>query len=187
MNKQLAYSMLEVKSLNEDKREITGIASTPEPDRSGDIVEPMGAKFAPVIPFLWQHRHDMPIGEARLSKPTKNGIAFVASVARIEEPGPLKDMIDMAWQSLKAKLVKGVSIGFRAMSYDFMSEGGIRFKEFEVIELSAVTIPANAGATIQSLKAWGGAQGLTDGSVRLLAAQRPLPVDMKGAVKLLRP
>lgn len=187
MDKQLAYSMLEVKALDDDKREITGIASTPEPDRSGDIVESLGASFAPIIPFLWQHRHDFPIGEARLSAPTKSGIKFTASVARIDEPGQLKDMVDMAWQAIKAKLVKGVSIGFRAKSYDYMSEGGIRFKEFEVIELSAVTIPAQAQATIQSVKAWGGAQGLTDGSVRLLAAQRPLPVDLKGAVKLLRP
>lgn len=187
MNKQLAYSLLEVKALDEDKRELTGMASTPSPDRSGDIVEPLGAKFAPVIPFLWQHRHDMPIGETRLGKPTKAGIPFVATVARIDEPGALKDMIDMAWQSIKAKLVKGVSIGFRSMSHDYMSEGGIRFKEFEVIELSACTVPANAEATIQSIKAWGGAQGLSDGSVRLLAAQRALPDDLKGAVKLLRP
>lgn len=187
MNTQLAYSLLEVKAIDDDKRELTGVASTPEPDRSGDVVESLGASFAPVIPFLWQHRHDMPIGEARLSAPTKSGIKFVATVARIEEPGPLKDMIDMAWQAIKARLVKGVSIGFRSKAHDYMSEGGIRFKEFEVIELSACTIPANASATIQSIKAWGGAHNLTDGSVRLLAAQRPLPVDMKGAVKLLRP
>lgn len=187
MNKQLAYSMLEVKSLDDDKREITGIASTPEPDRSGDIVESLGASFAPVIPFLWQHRSDSPVGEARLGKPTKSGIPFKATIARIDEPGVLKDLLDMAWQSVKARLVKGVSIGFRPLAYDYMSEGGIRFKELEIFELSLVTIPANASATIQSLKAWGGAQGLTDGSVRLLAAQRPLPVDMKGAVKLLRP
>lgn len=187
MNKQMAFGMLEVKALDDDKRELTGIASTPEPDRSGDIVESLGAKFAAVIPFLWQHRHDMPIGEARLGKPTKAGIPFRANVVRIDEPGMLKDYVDMAWQSIKAGLVKGVSIGFRPTSYDYMSEGGIRFKEFEVIELSGVTVPANASATIQSIKAWGGAHNLTDGSVRLLAAQRPLPVDMKGAVKLLRP
>jgi HK97 family phage prohead protease len=187
MNKQLAFGMLEVKSVDEAKREISGMASTPEPDRSGDIVEPLGAKFAAVIPFLWQHRHDMPIGEARLGKPTKAGIPFTAKIVKIDVPGLLKDYVDMAWQSIEAGLVRGVSIGFRPTVFDYMSEGGIRFREYEVIELSGATVPANASATIQSIKAWGGAQGLTDGSVRLLAAQRPLPVDLKGAVKLLRP
>lgn len=187
MNTQLAYSMLEIKSLDDDKRELTGIASTPEPDRHGDVVETAGARFAPVIPLLWQHRSDAPVGEARLGKPTKSGIPFTATIARVDEPGVLKDMLDLAWQSVKARLVKGVSIGFRSLAHDYMSEGGIRFKELEIFELSVVTIPANASATIQSIKAWGGAHNLTDGSVRLLAAQRPLPVDMKGAVKLLRP
>lgn len=187
MNTQLAYSLLEIKSLDEDKRELTGIASTPEPDRHGDIVESMGAKFAPVIPLLWQHRSDSPVGEARLGKPTKSGIPFTASVARVDEPGILKDLLDLAWQSVKAKLVKGVSIGFRSLAHEYMSEGGICFKDLEIFELSLVTIPANAGATIQSIKALGGASHLTDGSVRLLAAQRPLPVDLKGAVKLIRP
>ena len=35
-----AYSLMQVKAVNEDSREITGIASTPEPDRYGDIVDP---------------------------------------------------------------------------------------------------------------------------------------------------
>jgi len=180
-----AYSLLEVKAIDDDKREISGVATTPEPDRSGDIVEPSGAKFAPTVPLLWQHRHDMPIGEARLSAPSKLGIKFVATVARIAEDGPLKDMVDMAWQAIKAKLVKGVSIGFRSIAHDYMSEGGIRFREYEIIELSAVTIPANAQATIQTIKSLDG---------RILNA-RPVPLiksathpkNLNGAVRLIRP
>ena len=70
-----------------------------------------------------------------------------------EEAGALKDQVDMAWDAVKAKLVRGVSIGFRALEYSFMDNGGIRFTEIEVYELSLVTIPANASATIQSIKA----------------------------------
>lgn len=40
-----AYSILEVKDMKEDGEFVTieGIASTPTPDRMGDVVDPMGA------------------------------------------------------------------------------------------------------------------------------------------------
>src|SRR3546814_7422689 len=53
---------------------------------------------------------------------------------------------------MKAKLVRGVSIGFRPIEYSFMDTGGIRFSQTEVFELSLVTVPANAAATIQPIK-----------------------------------
>lgn len=152
MTVQRAYSVLEIKAVDDDKRVITGIATTPEPDRSGDIVEPLGAKFAAEIPLLWQHQNDMPVGTTKFGKPTAKGIPFTAEIPKIDEPGALKDLLDMAWQSVKAKLVRGVSIGFRALEYSFMENGGIRFSEIEVYELSLVTIPANASATISSIK-----------------------------------
>ena len=89
---------------------------------------------------------------AEFGKPTKKGIPFKATLPVISEEGPLKQLVDMAWQSVKAKLVRGVSIGFRALKYDIMSEGGLNFKETEIYELSLVTIPANASATIQTIK-----------------------------------
>lgn len=183
---QLAYSLFQIKALDEEKRQITGIATTPEPDRVGDIVEPMGATFKESIPFLWQHRHDSPIGETRLSKPTKNGIKFVSTIAKVDEDGPLKTMLDMAWQSIKAGLVRGVSIGFRPTKYDYMSEGGVRFTEYEIYELSAVTIPANAAATIQSIKAldW---RPAGDGPVRLITRAAPALRDPNAGIKLIRP
>lgn len=147
-----AYSVLEIKALDDDKRELTGIATTPTPDRVGDIVDPMGAKFASELPLLWQHQHDKPVGSVKFDKPTKSGITFRASLPVIVEPGPLKDMVDMAWQAVKAKLVRGVSIGFRPIEYSFMDDGGIRFTESEIYELSLVTIPANAQATIHTIK-----------------------------------
>jgi len=98
------YSLLEVKSLDDDMRVISGMATTPEPDRVGDIVDPLGAKYAAEIPLLWQHQHEKPVGSAKFGKATKNGIPFTASVAIIAEAGPLKDIVDMAWQAVKAKL-----------------------------------------------------------------------------------
>ena len=60
--KNRAYSVLQIKEMDDEKRIITGIASTPTPDRMDDIVEPKGAQFTLPIPFLWQHRHAEPVG-----------------------------------------------------------------------------------------------------------------------------
>lgn len=185
-----AYSLLEVKAYDDDLREITGLATTPEPDRMGDIVEPLGAKFAPELPLLWQHRHDSPVGTVKFGKPTAKGIPFRAQVAKIEEPGALKDLLDLAWQAVKNRLVRGVSIGFRALEYSFMESGGIRFTEVEIYELSLVTIPANASATIQTIKAMDTAGRGTKGTsfgvplVKPAAAKGAAPGG--GAVQLVK-
>jgi HK97 family phage prohead protease len=149
-----AYSVLEVKSFDEEKREIEGIASTPTPDRMGDVVEPKGAIFKTPMPLLWQHDHSKPVGHVTFAKPTSKGIPFKATIARIDEAGTLRDRVDEAWQSVKSKLVGAVSIGFRAVrdQMEFLDDGGIRFKEWEWLELSLVTIPANAEATITTIK-----------------------------------
>lgn len=147
-----AYSVLQVKSVDEETRVIRGIATTPSVDRVGDIIDPMGVKFQNPLAFLWQHQHDKPIGSVKFDKPTAKGIEFEATIAKTDEPGTLKDRLDEAWQSIKAGLVRAVSIGFRPIEYNFMDNGGIRFSETEVYELSAVTIPANADALITTIK-----------------------------------
>jgi HK97 family phage major capsid protein/HK97 family phage prohead protease len=148
-----AYSVLTVKAVEEEQRIIRGTATTPTPDRVGDVVEPLGVKFNNPMPLLWQHQSDKPVGTVTFDKPTKGGITFEAKLAQIDEPGTLKERIDEAWQSVKAGLVRAVSIGFRAIEYSFIeATGGIRFTESEVMELSLVTIPANADATISAIK-----------------------------------
>lgn len=145
-----AYSVLEVKSIAEDKRIIRGVATTPSTDRVGDIVEPLGVEFKNPMPLLWQHQHDKPVGTVKFDRPTEKGITFEAELPQIREAGTLRDRIEEAWQSIKAGLVSAVSIGFRPIEYAFMDEGGIRFIKSEIFELSLVTIPANADAVITS-------------------------------------
>lgn len=147
-----AYSTIELKAVDDDARVIEGIASTPTPDRMNDIVEPMGAEFKLPLPFLWQHRHDQPIGHVTYAKPTKAGIPFRVQLVKWDEPGLLKDELDRAWQSIKARLVRAVSIGFRVLAYEIMENHGWRITSWEWLELSAVTIPANSDATINTIK-----------------------------------
>lgn len=42
MNKQLAFAGLTVKAYDDEKREFSGIATTPTPDKVKDVVDPLG-------------------------------------------------------------------------------------------------------------------------------------------------
>ena len=170
-----AYSVLTVKAVDDTSRKISGMATTPEVDRAGDIVDPLGVKFANPLPFLWQHRHDQPIGSVKFGTPTKDGIPFEAEIATTDEPGTLKDRLDEAWQSIKLGLVRAVSIGFRAIEYAFMENGGIKYSETEVFELSAVTIPANSGALISAVKSLDAAARKEAGVPEPEIPQKPAP------------
>jgi HK97 family phage major capsid protein/HK97 family phage prohead protease len=176
-----AYSVLHVKSVNVDQRTIKGTATTPSPDRLGDVVEPLGIKFKNPLPLLWQHKHDQPVGWAKFAKATEDGIEFEAQLPTVEEAGTLRERINEAWQSVKLGLVRGVSIGFRALEFSFMDKGGIHFQETEVIELSLVTIPANMEATITSIKAMDNQQEAASGQPAPLDSARTasLPNDQR--------
>ena len=149
-----AYSILTVKKVSDGERIIEGIASTPTPDRMGDIVEPEGAQFKTPMPLLWQHDHGKPVGFVEFAKPNKNGIPFRARILAPEDddPQPLKDRLAEAWKSVKRGLVRAVSIGFKSLEHSVMDDGGWRFLSWEWLELSLVTIPANSEATINTVK-----------------------------------
>lgn len=150
-----AYSLLHVRSFDEDKRIIRGVATTPEADRVGDVVVSTGVTFKNPMPLLWQHEHAKPVGRVTFDPPTDKGITFEAWLPTIAEPGVLKDRVDEAWHSVRAGLVTAVSIGFRALdgAVESLKDGGLRFLRTEVLELSLVTVPANASATITEVKA----------------------------------
>jgi HK97 family phage prohead protease len=184
MGTNRAYSILEVKSVDGDERVFSGLATSPVPDRMGDIVDPMGIKFQNPLPLLWQHKHDQPIGLVTFDKPTPKGVTFTAKIPKIAEAGPLKDLVDMAWQAITARLVRGVSIGFRSLKHAYIDGGGIHFQESEVYELSAVTVPAHQLATIQAIKALDGGRTLVNGGIPLVKVQREVPKDF---VRLVTP
>ncbi len=96
-----AYSCIEVKAVNEERRIIRGVATSPAVDRVGDIVDPMGVKFQNPLPLLWQHKHDKPIGTVKFDAPTEKGINFEAELPVVSEAGTLRDRIEEAWQSIK--------------------------------------------------------------------------------------
>lgn len=153
-----AYSVLTNKSFTEDDDfvYIEGIATTPTPDRMGDIVEPMGAQFKTPMPLLMQHKHGEVVGNMTFAKKFKDGIPFKGAIPKVKEAGRVKDRVDEAIHSLKYGLISAVSLGFRALKdgYEFMDGGGIRFKKWEWLELSLVTVPANSDAVLTAIKSF---------------------------------
>jgi HK97 family phage major capsid protein/HK97 family phage prohead protease len=146
---QWAHSLLQVKAISEDKRTIEGIASTPQPDSMGDVVELDGMEFSLPLPFLYQHNSREPIGWVQSAKKTNGELVIRAQIAK---PGVHAD-IDRAWAYIKEGLVGGLSIGFKSLEHAWMDDGdGIRFIRSKLFEISAVTIPANSEATITAVK-----------------------------------
>lgn len=151
---QKSFSSIEIKSLQAEKREIEGIASTPRTDRHGDIVEPFGLDFEKEAALLLNHDHSQPIGTVTFGAPTPHGLPFKAKIAKVATPGVVKDRTDEAWDSVKSGVIKGVSIGFIASRKDMeeLPNGGRRIKRASVHELSLVAVPANPDAAITAFK-----------------------------------
>jgi HK97 family phage prohead protease len=154
---QRAYSAFVVKALDSKRRTFSGWATTPAVDRVLDTINPLGAKFTNPLVLLHQHDNTRPIGQVRFKKPTSKGIEFDAEIPVIEEPGMLKDRVDMAWGEIAYGLVRAVSIGFRAKKYSYKEDGGIDFQEVEIFELSTVSVPALPEAVITQVKSMDGA------------------------------
>lgn len=143
-----AHALLQVKRADMEARRITGIASTPTTDRQGDILEPQGAIFNLPFPLLLNHDHTQPLGEVIDARATPQGVYVSAQIA----PEGISEKIDEAWRMIRAGLIKGLSVGFIGRASQPLRTGGRRFTEWEVIELSAVVVPANADAAILEVK-----------------------------------
>ncbi|MFT3905612.1 MAG: HK97 family phage prohead protease [Steroidobacteraceae bacterium] len=151
-----AYSVLTLKSLDEEARTIEGIATTPSADRVGDVVEPRGAQYQLPMPLLSQHDPERPIGQVTRASVTGSGITITAKLARPYDGAPASwaARLDSAWADIKSGLVRGLSIGFRPIDYEVLPDGsGLRFVKWAWLELSAVTLPCNADANITAVKA----------------------------------
>ncbi|MFM2472383.1 HK97 family phage prohead protease [Burkholderia cenocepacia] len=147
-----AFSAIVIKSIDEDQRVIEGVATTPSLDRVKDSVKPEGMRYAKEIPLLLNHDHSKPVGTVSLGKATTKGIPFRAQIAKVEDDGEVKKRTDEAWHSVKAQLIKGVSIGFRPEDYEPNKAGGLDFTKAEIYELSLVAIPCNPDAVITAFK-----------------------------------
>jgi HK97 family phage major capsid protein len=149
-----AWATLEINAFDAEQRVIEGIATTPTPDRGGDVLLPAGAQFTLPMPLLWQHDQKQPIGEVFEASVTPQGIAIRARIAQLDVPGPLRDRLETAWHSITSKppLVRGLSIGWVPLEAKPLPKGGLHVNKWLWAETSAVTIPKNVEATILAVK-----------------------------------
>lgn len=154
-----AYSILTIKSIDEEKRTFEGIATTPNTDRMDDIVESDGGEFNLPVPMLWQHAKGIikdPVGWITHAAVTKDGMPIRAQFAipKDDYPQSLKDELNGAWVKVRDRIVRGLSIGFNPKEWEpIKGTFGTRFKRWELLEVSPVSVAANSEATITNIKA----------------------------------
>ena len=132
-----------------EKGTFNGLASTYDVDQGNDRILPGAfsrtlASTKGVVPLLWQHQSDNPIGHVTCTE-TSAGLAVEGSILLSDSMGK------KAYDLMKAGVVRGLSIGFSTLQEGF--DNGVRLlKEVKLFEISAVTFPMNEGALIASVK-----------------------------------
>ncbi len=143
---------IDIKADHEDddgRIKFEGFASTfGNKDSDDDIIEQGAFKKSlkkRMPKLLLQHRSDKPIGKFTVVKEDDVGL-FVKGVIL-----PTSDGKD-AGILLKGGALDSMSIGFMPVLTEFGKNGLRRLKEVDLFEISLVTFPANARATITDIK-----------------------------------
>lgn len=116
-------------------------------DSYGDTIEPgaFAASIAKRKPkMLWQHRMDKPIGVWDEVFEDGKGLHVKGRIADIELGKQARELIKMG-------ALDGLSIGYRTIRDEMRGNNRI-LKEVDLWEVSFVTIPADAAATVTGIK-----------------------------------
>lgn len=156
---------LEIKSLNADTGQFTGLAwAYDQTDRTGDRIRP-GAFVTTIerlkaagnaLPLLWNHDQAQPIGSLVLED-TDAGLMVHGKLELTLEKAR------EAYQLLKQRVL-GLSIGFcfDPQHAEHDANGVREFREVDLFETSLVTVPANAGSTITTVKSFSECASIRD-------------------------
>jgi len=142
----------ELKAFDEENRTITAVASTETPDRYGDVVLQDGWVLEnflknPVMP--WGHDyHQPPVAKITDIKVENKKLVFTA---KFPEKG-INSFADMIFEMYKTGFLNAFSVGFIPIEYEQNEHGGYTFKKQELLEISAVLVPANQEALMMTYK-----------------------------------
>lgn len=140
---------IDLKTLNEDGTFEGLLSPYNNVDAGGDVVEP-GAytktlqENGTTVPVLWQHDQKCPIGNLELED-APDGLHCKGQLL-LELPEAKK-----AYLLLKAKVIKGLSIGYDAIKAQVV-DGVRHLKEIRLWEGSVVTFGMNPLAVVTSVK-----------------------------------
>lgn len=147
MSKLRYFFTSETKAL-EDERALIVRITTPTKDRAGDVVDPTGVKLDnyrknPVV--LFGHNYDdLPIARAEELSVDEEGIT-----AKVVFPARgTYEKADVVYALWKQGVGSAWSIGFipDMDTAEELEGGGFKIKDWEMLEFSAVPIPANPDA-----------------------------------------
>jgi HK97 family phage prohead protease len=163
-------------SVDEATGSFKGIASVySNVDLGGDVVD-RGAfektlREGRTFPLLWQHNTSLPIGSVQISD-SDVGLQVDGKLV-LEDP-----QARIALAHLKAKTIKGLSIGFDTIK-DSIENGVRHLKELRLWEVSVVTFPMNEAAMVTSVKS-------IDDARRILREAAANPDEKAGLRSLLK-
>ena len=133
----------------DEEAPLTFVISSEEVDRHGDVVLAQGWRLQAYLKnpvFLWAHDYTRPVIGRALAVWTEPG----QLLARLQfAPTEFASQVAALYRS---GYQQGVSVGFRPLRYEERRDGrtgaflGIRFLEQELLEVSAVPVPANRRA-----------------------------------------
>jgi len=143
-HKFLPGAVVEDTTLGE--RQIRVIVSTPTPDRVKDVLEPGGVDVSayranPIV--LADHDRAAPIGTAEIEIKSDRVEAVVTFA-----PAGASSKADEYCALAKAGVLNTVSPGFIEKEAAPIKGGGVHITRWELLELSLVTVPCNAEATV---------------------------------------
>jgi len=139
-------------NFDDEKRTFTAIASTELQDRQGDSIEQSGWVLDnflanPVIP--WAHNYsELPVARA-IEIGVVNGVLQFTYQAPPEGVYPFADIV---WNLYRNQYLFAFSVGFIPLEYDGNWEDGYTYTKCELLEVSAVVVPANPGALALAMK-----------------------------------
>lgn len=147
-----------VRAVEDTDRPMLFVASTEEEDRYGDLISVEGWEldnFRKNPVFLFAHQHNVaPIGLVPKVWKSAEEKALLATV-RWDNDDPLAAFLKGKYQR---GFMRAVSVGFRPIEFDDSQapgakSRGIHFKKHELLEISAVPIPANPRALQKAMEA----------------------------------
>jgi HK97 family phage prohead protease len=142
-------------SINDDAKTVDFIISTNQVDRYGDVVDQKSWNLKsyeqnPIV--LWGHNPDEPenvLGVATNIRTSDDGSSTTATLNfATDVPG---NKAAMVFDLIKRGILRTVSVGFVPHTMEYEDDTPI-LKDNELLEISVVPIPANAGAVALSLK-----------------------------------
>lgn len=150
-----------------DERTVRFKISSEVVDRDGDILIAKGCdftNFAKNPQFLGFHNsHDFPLGKPKNWGIEGKSVYCDVYFPTIEELSTDKEcasekakLVDFTYHCYKTGMLNAVSVGFIASDLEPNKEtGGYIINKWELLEFSAVAVPANQDAIAQAVKSFG--------------------------------